>query len=515
MAEKERLRQDFLEGLQKKLSEASCTDEIYALLAEAAVRLTACEGLSFFIRREDGFEQVHRLGKFPGIEGVTRAVLPDGEENPVFSGTVMIGKVYLQEKEDGIFMVFRPKQELMTERNRECLQLICGMGALAQKELWLRGKAHRDAMTDETTGALNRSCLLQRLQEDLGTEIGNAALIDINVDGFKLYNEMYGYMNSDALLKFVADAIRGEKTAQGEVYRFGADEFLLLEPGMVEEQAFDMAERIRRRIRDNSRKKKELIHQLTVSCGIVLFPEYVEEKEELLGCCVRAAYYAKTRGKDQTALWRKEDRPRERSGYYRTSFERIAPTIYALMAAVDAKDQITFRHSLKVSEYATLLAQALELKEEEVEIIREAGLLHDIGKIGIPESILKKQGRLTEAEYTVMKEHVENAVEMIRYLPDMNYVLPAVVGHHERYDGKGYPAGLAGGAIPLGARCLALADSFDTMTARRPYKEPMQISYAVKELEKGKNTQFDPYLTDVFLHLIAEGRVQVWGGGDD
>ena len=244
----------------------------------------------------------------------------------------------------------------------------------------------------------------------MGTKIGNAALIDINVDGFKLYNEMYGYMNSDALLKFVADAIRREKTGQGEIYRFGADEFLLLEPDMTEEQAFDTAERIRRRIRDSSREKKDLLHQLTVSCGIVIYPEYVEDKEELLGCCARAAYYAKTRGKDQTALWRKEDRPRERSGYYRTSFERIAPTIYALMAAVDAKDQITFRHSLKVSEYATLLAQALELKEEEVEIIREAGLLHDIGKIGIPESILKKQGRLTEAEYMVMKEHVENAV---------------------------------------------------------------------------------------------------------
>ena len=130
-------------------------------------------------------------------------------------------------------------------------------------------------MTDEITGALNRSCLLQRLQEDMGTKIGNAALIDINVDGFKLYNEMYGYMNSDALLKFVADAIRREKTGQGEIYRFGADEFLLLEPDMTEEQAFDTAERIRMRIRDSSREKKDLLHQLTVSCGIVIYPEYV------------------------------------------------------------------------------------------------------------------------------------------------------------------------------------------------------------------------------------------------
>lgn len=92
---------------------------------------------------------------------------------------------------------------------------------------------------------------------------------------------------------------------------------------------------------------------------------------------------------------------------------------------------------------------------------------------------------------------------------------PPIVAHHERYDGKGYPSGLAGEDIPLGGRCLAIADSFDTMTARRPYKEPMRISYAVRELEKGKNTQFDPYLTDVFLQLIEEGKIRVWNGQEE
>ena len=189
--------------------------------------------------------------------------------------------------------------------------------------------------------------------------------------------------------------------------------------------------------------------------------------------------------------------------------------IETLATSIDARDKITSGHSSRVKMYSSLIAQEFGMEKNDLYILEKAAALHDIGKIGIPESILKKQGRLTEAEYMVMKEHVENAVEMIRYLPDMNYVLPTVVGHHERYDGKGYPAGLAGEAIPLGARCLALADSFDTMTARRPYKEPMQISYAVKELEKGKNTQFDPYLTDVFLRLIEEGEIQVWGRGDD
>ena len=164
---------------------------------------------------------------------------------------------------------------------------------------------------------------------------------------------------------------------------------------------------------------------------------------------------------------------------------------------------------MNVSRYAVTLAESLDMNANEIEIIRDAGMLHDIGKISIPENILKKTTHLTNKEYDIMKTHVENSTKMIRYLPDMDYVIPAVVGHHERYDGKGYPRGLAGEEIPLMARILTIADCFDAMTARRPYKQPMPVSYAVSELQNNSGTQFDPALVTQFVSLIYEGKIAV------
>ena len=162
---------------------------------------------------------------------------------------------------------------------------------------------------------------------------------------------------------------------------------------------------------------------------------------------------------------------------------------------------------MNVSKYAVILAEALGMNSNDIEIIRDAGLLHDIGKISIPERILQKTSKLTDEEYAIMKTHVENSTKMIRYLPDMDYVIPAVIAHHERYDGKGYPRGLKGTGIPLMGRILTIADCFDAMTARRPYKQERSIDYAAGELKKNSGTQFDPELVPVFLSLIEDGKI--------
>ena len=164
---------------------------------------------------------------------------------------------------------------------------------------------------------------------------------------------------------------------------------------------------------------------------------------------------------------------------------------------------------MNVSKYAVILARDLGMSENDIELVRDAGMLHDIGKISIPERILQKTSELTPEEYEIMKTHVENSTKMIRYLPHMDYVIPAVLGHHERYDGTGYPRGLAGEDIPYMARILTIADCFDAMTARRPYKNPLSVSYAVSELKKNSGTQFDPELVDVFIRLINEGKITV------
>ena len=144
-----------------------------------------------------------------------------------------------------------------------------------------------------------------------------------------------------------------------------------------------------------------------------------------------------------------------------------------------------------------------------MEIVRQAGLLHDIGKIGTPEAILSKSGRLTDEEYTIIKQHVEASTAMIRYLPSMDYVIPSVLGHHERWDGKGYPRGIAGEQIPIGARCLCLADSFDAMVSRRSYKEALSLARALHEIETNLGTQFDPHLGKLFIELVRSGKMPV------
>lgn len=193
-------------------------------------------------------------------------------------------------------------------------------------------------------------------------------------------------------------------------------------------------------------------------------------------------------------------------------YEEYAPTIFALTAAIDAKDHYTFNHSQNVAEYSTALARAIGLNADHVKIIYEAALLHDIGKIGIPEHILTKPGRLTPEEYSIMQKHVENSVAMIRHLPSLDYVIPAAIGHHERWDGKGYPRRIAGEDIPLSARCLAIADAFDAMTTARSYKPAMPVEFAIAEIERGAGTQFDPKLAPGLRGVGAVGEGPPEGG---
>ncbi len=184
-------------------------------------------------------------------------------------------------------------------------------------------------------------------------------------------------------------------------------------------------------------------------------------------------------------------------------------TILTIARTVDAKDQNTSEHSVRVSEYSVQIAQKLGLGKEDCEGLRKTALLHDIGKIGIPDSILCKPGRLTDEEFTVMKSHVVKGAEILRNFTGVKNIVDGVLYHHERYDGKGYVHGLRGEEIPLNARIIGVADAFDAMTANRVYRKKMDVSYAVEELKRGRGTQFDPQVVDAFLELIKSGKVQV------
>ena len=179
-------------------------------------------------------------------------------------------------------------------------------------------------------------------------------------------------------------------------------------------------------------------------------------------------------------------------------------SIKALAEALETKDFETKGHSDRTVAHALNIAKRIGLSEQEQEWIQYAAILHDIGKIGIPEQILKKPGKLTPEEYEVMKQHPVYGAQIVRQIKFLNHVVPLVQADHERWDGKGYPDGLKGEQIPLGARIVALVDAYDAMTSDRVYRKAPGKSFAIEEMERCSGTQFDPHIVGVFLEILRK-----------
>jgi putative nucleotidyltransferase with HDIG domain len=182
--------------------------------------------------------------------------------------------------------------------------------------------------------------------------------------------------------------------------------------------------------------------------------------------------------------------------------------VEGLVLAVDAKDHYTVEHSAVVASAAVLLGEALGLPERDLAILRTAGLLHDVGKISIPDRVLRKPARLNKEEWQVMRQHVEFGELIIRGVPSLGEILEPVMHHHERWDGGGYPRGLAGEAVPLLGRIMIIADAFSAMTLDRPYRRGLSTHEALAQLRAGAGTQFDPTLAPLFCDAVAAGISQ-------
>ena len=184
-------------------------------------------------------------------------------------------------------------------------------------------------------------------------------------------------------------------------------------------------------------------------------------------------------------------------------------TILSIARTVDAKDSNTSEHSFRVSEYSVCIAKQLGYSKEKCENLRQMALLHDIGKIGIPDAILNKPGKLTNEEYEIMKSHVLRGGEILKDFTLIDNVSVGALYHHEKYDGTGYCHGLKGEDIPLDARIIGIADAFDAMTANRVYRKQLDIEVVIEELKRCSGTQFDPKLVDILLALIEDGTIDV------
>ena len=395
----------------------------------------------------------------------------------------------------------------------ELISNITSVASIAIKNARLYENACLEARTDEMTGLLNRKYFYEVLNEEFEkNKEASLALAIINVDDFKLYNQLYGVKEGDLCLQCIAGIIKSSVGDSGYTARYGGKEFAVLLPGYDLFSARNLVESIAKQIFVmNNRRTDMKLKAITVSAGISAAPYAAKNVKELMENVDLAVYHVKHSGKNGIQVFdtmfrnNKNENTTNREHIYR----EYESTIYALTAAIDAKDHYTFSHSTNVAYYATALATTLGMNEDMVEIIRQAALLHDVGKIGIPEYILNKAGRLTDEEYETIKGHVEASIDIIRHLPSLDYVIPAVIGHHERYDGKGYPRRIAGEDIPLTARILCVADSFDAMTSNRCYKKAFPVNVAREKLLQDAGKQFDPNLVEKFVECLDNGTISL------
>ena len=187
----------------------------------------------------------------------------------------------------------------------------------------------------------------------------------------------------------------------------------------------------------------------------------------------------------------------------------------SLAMAIDARDNYTRMHSMRVTRYAVMIGAYMGLKQDEIEILRRGSLLHDIGKIGVRDDILLKPGALTIEEFDTFRKHPETGARILGPEGPLRLIVPLVLHHHERYDGNGYPHGLKGGDIPLGARIIAVADSFEAMTADRPYRKALTAEEAILEIRQNAGSQFDPDVVKAFMEVLKENMLDVSSGNED
>jgi diguanylate cyclase (GGDEF)-like protein/putative nucleotidyltransferase with HDIG domain len=456
-------------------------------------------------------EEIEGLPMFSGLWSVEKRQLYDLMVEliiPIKLRDELIGFTILSEKKTG---------GAYTSEEFDLIFTLVNNAAIVIENAKMYDQAKQQAITDGLTKLYNHRYfqeVLSKLIYNEKYEKFSVAMID--VDLFKLYNDLYGHSAGDRALSKIAEVLQQATKKEDIVARYGGEEFAVIFPNIEGEEALSAIERIRRFVENAFSLSRGIEEFLTISAGVASYPFHGKNPEAIIDCADTAMYLAKRNGRNQCRLYSKDkgECENKRHDHEMENMQDSIKTayfsaIYALAATIDAKDHYTYGHSENVSRYAVELAKAAGFDEDKVDCIRNAGLLHDIGKIGVAESILTKAQSLTKEEYEVMKRHVDISISIIKHVPGLIKVIPAIMSHHERYDGKGYPRGVKGENIPIEGRCLCIVDAFDAMTTDRPYRKALSLDQAVSELKRNIGIQFDPQLTEIFIRLIQDGKITV------
>ena len=361
------------------------------------------------------------------------------------------------------------------------------------------------ANTDYLTSVYNHKYFFECFNQNLAEGQKQISIMFCDIDKFKVANDSYGHEVGDFLLREVAKTIKHEVKDAGIVFRYGGEEFVVMMCSYTSEQTLVQAEKLRESIAKNKELQRYGEYfPITISIGIASYPNHALDAEGLIKKADSAMYYSKQNGRNQCNIYNKDMNVFLSEDNKDTKKELLMDSVLALAEAVDAKDDYTGKHSKLVSKYAVLLADKLGFTEKEKNRLRVGALLHDCGKIGIPDNIIHKPVSLTDNEYAIIKNHTLLGYNIIKHITDDEAIINCVRSHHERWDGKGYPDGISGDAIHLFARIVCIADVYHAMTSDRPYRRALTQEKAIEEFRRGKGTQFDPKLVEAFIETIEE-----------
>ena len=425
-------------------------------------------------------------------------------------------------------------EDSYAKQNAVQYSLIANYTALITHNFDLLEKSDEYINTDSLTLLNNHRGFQEILTNELTRAQNNKqklSIIMMDINNITKINRELGHAKGDEVIKLVAEKVRQNIRENDIAGRYGGDEVAIILPNTDSNQAKYLAEYLTYSL---SCCFIDEIGPIKVSVGVATYPDCAEDKEKLLILAEQAMYISQAKGYkdgmsaiisssdfnfwDDIALKSYAEVVSKRHSQLGINFEeelldkfnsdhelsdtRTWEIATSLAGAIDAKDPYTKGHSTSVSKYSEALARAINLPEKEVERITLGALLHDVGKIGIPETVLKKEGPLSDDEWAIMKQHPTIGVEkVLQPNPNLRDLIPIVKYHHERIDGKGYPENLSNDNIPLAAKIVAIADTYHALISDRPYRKGMNIEKAISILEEGAGTQWDKDLIRTFIRI--------------
>jgi diguanylate cyclase (GGDEF)-like protein len=437
-------------------------------------------------------------------------------------------KIKNKSKMQGINSITRLRKEVvqLKESTARLKQLIRKSEESNRTILQLNKKLSKLALKDPHTGVYNRRYLKETLEKELSLARRHAQSVSIlmmDIDYFKSVNDVYGHTFGDLVLRQFAQLLKKATRRYDSIFRFGGEEFVIISPRTDRPGSLILAKRLLKIINMHSFGNKANAIKLKLSISVASYPEdgLVIRGFDLVTLADRILNRVKEYGGNKVyssedlekteghllsenetdavmeLLKKKVNRLTQRAN------QSLIEAIFALAKTTGLKDRYSDAFTNRTIHYAIEIAKMLKLRKNEIEHIRKAAMLHDLGKVGINEDILLKKSKLTTREFETMKKHPQLSTDIIRPLYFLRGTIPSILYHHERWDGKGYPHGLKGNGIPLGARIIAIVDAYRSLTAHRPYRKAYSKSSVMRILKRESGTKFDPRVAAAFLKILA------------